>query len=39
MKEKRIELRNSIVRLDTGLKRLIEANVEVEDMKVKLTDM
>jgi hypothetical protein len=32
MKEKRIDLKGSINRLKTGLDRLIDANIEVENM-------
>jgi hypothetical protein len=36
MKEKRLELKNSINRLQTGLTRLIEANASVDEMKKEL---
>ncbi len=39
MKEKRSELKTSANRLKTGLDRLIEANIEVENMQITLKDL
>jgi len=39
IKEKKTENSNSIKRLKTGLDRLIDANIQVDEMKIQLTAM